>query len=520
MKNLSIGIQTFEDLIQNNCIYVDKTEIIYNLLQGPGVGKAVYFLSRPRRFGKSLLISTLENIFLGNKEVFKDCWIYTSNFAWDKHPIFRLNFSEMSFNSVENFELDLIEKLHQIAKKNSINLDKQKTIASKTGTLIEEMAKTKQVVILVDEYDYPLISNIHRLNVAQDIRETLKSFYNVIKNADRYIKSVFITGVSKFSKVSIFSGMNNLIDLTINESSALLLGYTQQELEHYFCDYIDQTAKRLSLDKKDLLLEIKNQYNGYKFHRTGETVYNPFSVQLFFMSCEFENYWFESGTPTFLIDLLKKNNYPVANIDQCKLSQDDLGKIELENIKFFTLLFQTGYVTIKAYNVKTKNYELSYPNEEVRQAFSSQIIEAMTKLPSAQLNEFIEQFRQFLANGDMNAFCENMYTFFAKVPYMIQIPIEHYYQSLFFVVMSMLGADIDIEKPTNVGRMDAVIENETYVYIFEFKFNKPVKEAIEQIFEKKYFEGYKNKPKKIVVIGMTFNLDKRNLQSDWEIKEL
>jgi hypothetical protein len=325
--------------------------------------------------------------------------------------------------------------------------------------------------------------------------------------------------------------MNNLIDLTINESSALLLGYSQQELECYFSDYIDKTAKKLSLDKKDLLLELKNRYNGYKFHRTGETVYNPFSVQLFFMSCEFENYWFESGTPTFLIDLLKKNNYPVANIDQCKLTQDDLGKIELENIKFFTLLFQTGYITIKSYNPKTKNYELSYPNEEVRQAFSSNIIETMTKLPSAQLNEFIEQFRQFLVSGDMNAFCQNIYTFFAKVPYMIQIPMEHYYQSLFFVVMSMLGADIDIEKPTNIGearrspcaktgRIDAVIENQTHVYIFEFKFNKPVKDAIEQIFEKKYFEGYRHKPKKIVTIGMTFNLDEKNLQADWEIREL
>ncbi|MBA4320408.1 MAG: hypothetical protein C0412_18580, partial [Flavobacterium sp.] len=452
--------------------------------------------------------------------VFKDYWIYTSNFSWDKHPILRLNFSEMSFNSVEKFEKDFEKNLHLIADKYNIDLKSCETITSKTLVLIQEMAKTKQVVILVDEYDYPLISNIHRLNVAQDIRETLKSFYNIIKNADQYIKAVFITGVSKFSKVSIFSGMNNLIDLTIDEKSATLLGYTQQELECYFSDYIDQIAKKLSMSKQELLLEMKNWYNGYLFFENSITVYNPVSIQLFLKSGKFENHWFETGTPTFLIDLLKKNNYPVANIDQCKLTQDDLGKIELENIKFFTLLFQTGYITIKSYNVKTKNYELSYPNEEVRQAFSSNIVEMMTSLPKAQLNEFIEQFREFLVTNDMNSFCKNMYTFFAKVPYMIQIPEEYYYQSLFFVVMSMLGADIDIEKATNVGRIDAVIENQTHIYIFEFKFNKPVEHAIEQIFEKKYFEGYKHKPKKIVTIGMTFNLDEKNLRSDWEIKEL
>lgn len=364
MKKLPIGIQTFSDIVEGNYLYVDKTKEIYNLFDEGG---QYYFLSRPRRFGKSLLISTLKEIFSGNKELFKGLWIY-DKLAWEKHPVIHLDFLGLEYGSREALIDTLEYMVNQNAKAHGVRL-KEKGYDKRFKELIFELSKTNKVVILVDEYDKPLIDFIEKKEVAKVNRDVLKTFYGAIKGADEYLKFVFITGVSKFSKVSIFSDLNNLRDITISDSFSTLVGYTEEELLYYF----DEGIKEMAEGKRaELLADIEKWYGGYSWDGK-QFVYNPSSILYLFLEKCFGNYWFSTGTPTFLTKAIKENEIDEGTIEDYETTKFFFDSCDIEHVDVYAALFHAGYLTIKEIEDVSRTqriYRHSYPNEEVKESIS------------------------------------------------------------------------------------------------------------------------------------------------------
>lgn len=365
MKKLPVGIQTFSEIIEENYLYVDKTESVLKLLNA---GKYI-FLARPRRFGKSLLVSILENIFKGRKELFAGLYI-EDRISWKQNPVIRLDFSGINYSGGRQlFESSLLQLLKEIAETHSVRLE---SIDFKSGfrELISRLAKNGKVAILIDEYDKPVLDHLTDSKTAKENRDLLRDFFSVLKYSDEHIKYVFITGVSNFSQVSIFSGLNNIKDITMNREFSSLTGYTEDELKIFFSDRMGGLSKTKDISSDELLNQIRKWYNGYSWDGNIR-VYNPFSILRFFDEGEFQNFWFESGTPDFLIQYIKKEKVSVPSIEGCEISPEDFGVFTPESIDFLSLLFQTGYLTIKEQIIsgKNKRFRLDYPNEEVKNSF-------------------------------------------------------------------------------------------------------------------------------------------------------
>lgn len=514
MKKLPRDVSSFPTMIQENYIYVDKTHTIYNLY---ATGDRFFFLSRPRRFGKSLLISLLKELFSGNKELFRDCWIGKSDFTFTKHPIIHLDFSAIAHRSPDDLESSLRDWLDDIAREYGVELPQKKTLEDHFRALIKELATINKVVLLVDEYDHPLLKHIHSLEIAEKNREILRSFYEVAKGLSGYFKSIFITGVTKFSKTSIFSGINNLIDITLHPESSELLGYTKNEIEHYFTATISDFAEKKGQSSSTILLEMKNWYNGYAFSReTEKKVYNPFSVLYYLKNQSRENYWFESGTPSFLITLLKTQYTDLQDIDTIELSKDSLGTFDIGNIPLITLLFQTGYLTIVGYNTNAETYKLDYPNLEVEESFKKYIVAALTRANPVVVDRSIKRITAALQQNDLEAFCRHLQILFAHIPYNLHVSQERYYHSLFQFMGTLIGIDMQSEVATDKGRIDLVAKTSKRIYLFEFKFNTDPAVALAQIERQKYYERYLHENKEIVLVGLSFNRPEKQLVIEWK----
>jgi len=374
MKYLPLDLSTFSTMMTNNYVYVDKTKYIYDLFSG---GLRLYFLARPRRFGKSLLISTLKELFLGNRELFKGLWIYSSDYQWIKYPIIHLDFANIRHDTMENFEAALSWRLQEIAQEYAIDISNAPTSYAQLSHLIKQLAQANKVVILIDEYDKPILDHISDLEKADQIKKLVAGMYDVIKSMDAHIRAIFVTGVTKFAKTSIFSGMNNLNDISFSSQSAQLLGYTQEELVHYFGDHIDAVAHNEHVERDEILDVMKTWYNGYRFSELPIKVYNPFSTMSYLSRQELANYWFKSGTPTFLIHLIKKQYNDLQEILTAAIKSDNLDTFEISNIPLIPLLFQTGYLTIDDYNSKNDRITLKYPNYEVEESFTKHIVASL-----------------------------------------------------------------------------------------------------------------------------------------------
>jgi hypothetical protein len=498
MKKLSIGISDFKELIQGNYIYVDKTEYIYKLINQ---GK-YYFLSRPRRFGKSLLISTVEYLFKGEKKLFKGLYIQ-DKFNWEEvYPVIRIDFSKDILKK-EDYKKRVIQELEKNYINNGIEmLEKEEEEIGLFEKLIITIYKSygKQVVVLVDEYDKPILDLIEYIKQAEEIRKQLKAFYSVLKGLDKYIRFVLITGVSKFSKVSLFSGLNQLEDISLNKEFGNICGYTQNELEFYFKDYLQD----LNLD------EIKEWYNGYYFLH--DKLYNPFDILLYLKNKVFRNYWYETGKTEFLFKLLKTSNYQLPYLNKLYYTNDILDKFDIEYISIEALMFQTGYLTIR--EVKTieseEMYLLDYPNKEVRQSFNRDLVFYITKsyhtarvynLKIAIINEEIEKIK------------EQIEIFINSISYNI-LKNEYVYQAAIYGLIYSTGFNIIIEDNTSKGRIDlTILVNRSIVYIIEFKvIEKEEKKgkALKQIEEKEYYKKYLDY-QKIYIIGIELNKNKREI---------
>ncbi|MBC2696423.1 MAG: ATP-binding protein [Desulfobacteraceae bacterium] len=512
MKNLPIGIQTFRDIVQNDYLYVDKTEKIFDLVKNP---KGVYFLARPRRFGKSLLISILNEIFEGNKNLFKGLWIYEADYTWEKYPVVRIDFSKKKAENKDGLKAFILNQLKNIGNKYGISLDHDQYDEAFDELLIK-LGEINKVVVLIDEYDKLIIDNIENKNLAVEFREILKGFYTIIKACDEHIRFILLTGVSKFSKAGVFSGLNNLEDISMDARHSSLLGITRQEMESCFKEYIELFAKSEVIKKSELIKKIIFWYNGFCFSGSCEKVFNPFSALLLFQKLNFGNYWFESATPSFLIKLIKKKNFDLKRLDGVKVSESAFSSYEIENLKIMPILFQTGYLTITGYNKERMEYTLAYPNFEVKNSMTECLAEVYSFVERELVHGYAWKLIDALRDHDYELFFDTLRVFFANIPYDLHIEREKYYQTVFYLIFSLIGLKVEAEVRTNKGRIDAVIMDKD-VHVFEFKFEKDKDKALSQIKGKRYFEKYQNAGKDVYLFGVEFK--DRNV-GEWVVEKI
>ena len=510
MKNLPLGIQTLSEIRAKNCIYVDKTELVHQLVT---TGK-YYFLSRPRRFGKSLLVSTLNSLYLGQKNLFEGLWI-EDKWDWSKtRPVIQFSFDAVDYQGL-GLEKAIIQEIKYHAKDYDIQL-LETTLKGQLKELITTLfEKYGKVVLLIDEYDKPIIDYLEstKIEQAKANRLILRDFYSVLKKADAQLELVFITGISKFSKVSLFSHLNNLVDITIHSDYAALTGYTQAELEFYFEDYLQKCMQSLKISREELLSNMKIWYDGYTWD--GETeVYNPFGTLNFLSARMFKNYWFATGSPDFLIQQMRKfDRFDVENV---LIDSSMLDKYDIENIALIPLLFQTGYLTVKSMDAMTGEMVLDYPNKEVRQSMYNFLIDDIAQNPHRLHTGMTIQDinRAFLAK-DLLKVKEILNGLLGDLPNeTYQNQTEGLYHGLVHLIFSYLGMFISSEVHSSKGQADAVVQTLTDIYIFEFKFNKTADEALQQIKKQNYATKYRPSGKTITAIGVNFNSTKREID-DW-----
>ena len=499
-----IGIQTFSKLRHSEYLYIDKTAYIYDLVtQGE-----VYFFSRPRRFGKSILISTLEALFSGQKALFNDLAIGASDYDFQTYPVIKLEFSQGEFNCADALRHYINVQLDFIATKYQIKLQQTSYDLKFTELVHALYQQTGQaVVILIDEYDKPILNNLQQDSLSE-IKKVLTVFYGVIKPLDEYLRFVFITGVSRFAKVSVFSGMNNLTDISMHQSFAALCGVTQQELQQHLKAPIKQLIEQHKTCETQLLTKIKYWYNGYRFHHLAESVYNPQSLLALFYYQEFNNYWFETATPTFLIELIKTNQFDLSQITDYEVDKSFFAAAEPERMKPASVMLQTGYLTIVDY--KDGLYRLDFPNYEVKQAFNQVIVEEYSGVDSSELR-YLRILWESLNNNDLEKFFDTLKIFFANIPYGITLNHEKYYQSLFYAIFTLIGLNLQAEVQTNQGRIDCVIETDKHIYVIEFKLNGTKEDALAQIKQMNYAHKYQLSKKQIIAVGVEFDAQSRNI---------
>jgi hypothetical protein len=499
MKKLGIGISDFKELIKGNYIYVDKTEYIYKLINS---GK-YYFLSRPRRFGKSLLLSTIRYLFEGQRELFKGLYI-EDKWNWEeRYPVIRIDFAEAQVKNADELEKELKATIIETGRKYGYEYNKEYTINRNLRLLIEgiyEISK-KQVVILIDEYDKPILDNIEKRQEVERIREVLKGFYTTLKGLDEYIKFVLVTGVSKFAKVSLFSGLNQLEDISLSKEYGNICGYTQEELEIYFKEYLE------GVDKE----KIKEWYNGYSF--LGERLYNPFDILLYLRNREFDSYWYKTGTPSFLIKLIKEREYDVSELENKIVKKNILEKFDLEEIRIEALMFQTGYLTIRKEYKKEygQEYKLGFPNKEVRISFNEDILPLVL---SKDIRENIaDKIIEILKGEKLEELREQIEVLISNISY-VHYKGESSYIIAIFSLLYTTGLNVITEDNTDKGRIDlTVIVNKGIVYIIEVKVIEREEEkgkAIKQIEEREYYKKYMNYDK-IYIVGIELNKSKKQI---------
>lgn len=509
MRKLPIGIQTFEDIRKNNYLYVDKTEYAWRMAN---TGKP-YFLSRPRRFGKSLLLSTLEAYFLGKKDLFTGLAIEKLETEWNEYPVLHLDLNAKKYESLNDLYAILNQYLEGWEKEYG-DEKKDRSPEERFSYIISQAYKKtgKGVVVLVDEYDKPLLQSLENETLMEEFRLALKAFYGVLKSSDRYLRFVFLTGVTKFSQVSVFSDLNQLNDISMKPQYASICGITRQELVDVFRPELIELSEKHHLSFDETLNKMELTYDGYHFCEFSEGVFNPFSVLNVFDGYKFDNYWFQTGTPTFLIHLLQKSEYDLRTlIDGVEAPESTFTEYRVDANNPVPLIYQSGYLTIKAYDKEFKNYLLTFPNDEVRYGFLNFLVPFYTPMKNNDQGFYIGKFVQELRVGDYNSFLTRLEAFFADIPYELNDQTERHYQVIFYLVFKLMGQFTEAEVRSARGRADAVVKTPKYIYVFEFKLKGTAEEALKQIDEKGYLIPYQADGREVVKIGVEFNAATRNI---------
>ncbi len=498
-RKYPIGIQTFSEIINGNCLYIDKTKQVYDLATA---GK-YFFLARPRRFGKSLLVSTLNSLFSGRKELFKGLWIEDK---WDwtkKHPIIYIPFNALDYHGL-GLENVVCEWLHGQIKTQGLSVEGDSSSKLFKNFIEAAYQKTgKKVVVLIDEYDKSLIDYLDNDTQFEENRRFLKSFYGIMKPSDEYLEFVLLTGVSQFSKVSIFSDLNNIRDITLDKNFGDIVGISQEDLENYFEQELNTISEAKNITKEVFLDNIKSWYNGYTWDLKTK-MYNPFSLLLFFVNeGQFNNYWFDTGMPYFLVSELRKHR--LYNISKLETTASVLTSFDAQNLDTACLLFQTGYLTLTDRDEETGLYTLDFPNKEVRHALTQYIMSSYRVDNHAALPTVVD-FRRALEKNDLPTAMEHINTIFSTIPYDLwQKDNEHFYHALIHLTFVLLGAYVQSEVHTSKGRCDAILHTEKYIYAFEFKLGRNAKIALQQIEDKNYLAPYMNSPKEKIAVGVNFS---------------
>ena len=507
-KLYPIGIQNFESLRKDGYFYIDKTALIYQLVQ---TGR-YYFLSRPRRFGKSLLLSTLEAYFEGKKELFEGLDIEKSEEKWTKYPVLHLDLNAKKFDTTDDL-IRLIDRQLLIYEAEYGSSDADRSIDDRFFTLIRlAYEKTGQrVVILIDEYDKPMLQAIGNEDLQKEYRETLKAFYGVMKSMDKYIRFALLTGVTKFGKVSVFSDLNNLDDISMDDRYIEICGITEQEIHACFEEELNKLGRSQNMTYDEVCRELKTRYDGYHFSENTIGIYNPFSLLNTFDAMAFGSYWFASGTPTFLVEMLKKTDYDLRELDGIEVSAASLSDDRADIHNPIPMVYQSGYLTIKKFDERFRIYTLGFPNEEVEYGFLNFAAPFYTPVSERDTAFYIGKFVHELETGDVEAFLNRMEAFFADFPYELNTKTERHYQVVFYLVFKLMGQFTDVEVRSSRGRADAVVRTLQYIYVFEFKLNGTAEEALQQIDDKGYLIPYQADGRKLIKIGVEFSAEKRNL---------
>ena len=509
-----IGIQNFGEVRRDGYAYVDKTALMYKMVSE---GK-YYFLSRPRRFGKSLLLSTLEAFFQGERELFHGLAVESLETEWEKYPILHLDLNVKKYESGDDLYKILnrhLEKWEQLYDSPYGERDLEERFLQVVECAYRKTGK--RVVILVDEYDKPMLQAIGNEELQAEYRATLKAFYGVLKSCDRYIRFAFLTGVTKFGKVSVFSDLNNLKDITMLPQYSTICGITEQELHANFDDSVKEVAAFNELTQEECYERLRRDFDGYHFSKYAkEGMYNPFSVLNTLDSKVFNDYWFETGTPSFLVYQLKKTCYPLENMTTEEVSTDTLNSIDIMDQNPLPLLYQSGYLTLKSYDKEFDSYILGFPNREVEQGFIKYLLPFYTPKTDNKSTFAVSQFIKDVRSGDAEGFIHRLQDFFANGDYQVVGDTEKYFQNTLYVFFRLLGFYVNVERHTSNGRMDVLIQTPDYIYILELKVNQTAVAALQQIEEKGYALPFASDPRQLFRIGINFSTDTK-LIDDWQI---
>ena len=508
-KTYPIGIQNFESLRNDNYFYVDKTKLIYQLARS---GR-YYFLSRPRRFGKSLLISTLEAYFEGKKELFKGLAIENLEKDWIKYPILHLDLNIEKYNSPDSLDKILNDKLEYWESIYGTRPSETSFSLRFAGIVRRAYEQTGQrVAILVDEYDKHMLQSIGNEELQRSFRDTLKPFYGVLKSMDGCIKFALLTGVTKFGKISVFSDLNNLNDISMDERYIEICGITEKEIHENLEDELHELARRQKMTYDEVCKELKECYDGYHFVEDSIGLYNPFSLLNTFDKMKFGSYWFETGTPTYLVELLKQNHYSLQRIAHEETDADVLNSIDSASQNPVPVIYQSGYLTIKGYDRRFGMYRLGFPNREVEEGFIKFLLPYYANVDKIESPFQISKFVHEVEQGDYDAFFRRLQSFFADTPYELVRDLELHYQNVLFIVFKLIGFYVKAEYHTSEGRIDLILQTDQFVYIMEFKLDGTAEEAIKQINDKHYAQAFNADKRKLYKIGINFSNKTRNIE--------
>ena len=513
-KLYPVGIQNFESLRRDGYFYVDKTAKIFELVR---TGR-YYFLSRPRRFGKSLLVSTLEAYFQGKRELFEGLAIEGLEKEWKDYPVIHLDLNAKKFDTEEDL-IRLIDRQLLVYESVYGSVPTDVTIDDRFVSLIRNAAEKsgERVVILVDEYDKPMLQAIGNDGLQSQYRNTLKAFYGVLKSMDGYIKFALLTGVTKFGKVSVFSDLNNLEDISRNKYYADICGISEEELLKNFSDDIQELASANGQSFDQACEQLRTDYDGYYFCPGSIGIYNPFSLLNTLKSRQYGSYWFETGTPTYLVELLKKHKYDLYRMAHEKTTSDVLDSIDASSTNPIPVIYQSGYLTIKGYIPEPRIYELGFPNREVEEGFLKFLLPYYTPLQETESGFAIWDFISDVKSGDIDGFMERLQSFLADCPYELAKDVELHYQNVLFIVFRLAGLYTKVEYHTSRGRIDLVLQTDSYVYVMEFKLDGTAEQALQQIEDKQYALPFAKDSRKVYSIGVNFSSETRNIDK-WIVK--
>ena len=508
-KIYPIGIQSFEKIRRNGYFYIDKTALIYRLVKTG----SYYFLSRPRRFGKSLLISTLEAYFSGVRALFEGLALEQLEKEWKKHPVLHLDLNIGKYDTPHSLDDILNKALLEWEAIYGTGVG-EVTLALRFAGVVERAYKKtgEGVVILVDEYDKPMLQAIGERKLQVEFRSTLKSFYSVLKTMDRYIRFALLTGVTKFGKVSVFSDLNNLNDISMYEPFVSICGMTEKEIHDNLEEDLYELAAMQKMTYERVCAELKDCYDGYHFVEESEGIYNPFSVLNTFYKMKFGNYWFETGTPTYLVSLLKKHHYDLERMAHEETDAQVLNSIDSESTNPIPVIYQSGYLTIKGYDEEFGIYRLGFPNREVEEGFVRFMLPYYANVNKVESPFEIQKFVREVRSGDYDSFFRRLQSFFADTTYEVIRDQELHYENVLFIVFKLVGFYTKVEYHTSEGRIDLVLQTDKFIYIMEFKLNGSAEEALRQIKDKHYALPFATDGRKLFQIGVNFSAETRNIE--------